>query len=419
MLFSAAVLVAAVLGGLGPGLLATLLSALIGDYFFLPPVRTLVPPDLAHGLRTALFLVQGLTISAIGAALTSARRRAEWSAYQAQADRDSLRASEARYQAVVEQAAEGIFLFDAGTKNILEANSAFQQMFGYTAAEVTRLRVYDLIPHDPQGVDRNVERALEQRHILVGERSYRRKDGSTIDVEVSGGVISYSGKEVVCSIVRDITERKRAERVLREVREAERNRMARELHDSALQDISYALAEAEVLRVISEDPELGSRLDRIVEALHRGGRELRGAVLDLRLGEEQYRPFLRNLEDLVDQTRKMVPELNIRLEAEGNVPSVTLGTTGTELLRAVQEALTNVRRHAQARSARITVKMDDGVLVAGVSDDGRGFESGIDPGVGLRSMRERMIALGGKLEVDSQPGVGTRVSFRVPLEHFS
>lgn len=151
LLFSAAVLVAAVLGGLGPGLLATLLSALIGDYFFLPPVRTLVPPDLAHGLRTALFLVQGLTISAIGAALTSARRRAEWSAYQAQADRDSLRASEARYQAVVEQAAEGIFLFDAGTKNILEANSAFQQMFGYTAAEVTRLRVYDLIPTTHRG----------------------------------------------------------------------------------------------------------------------------------------------------------------------------------------------------------------------------------------------------------------------------
>lgn len=227
-------------------------------------------------------------------------------------------------------------------------------------------------------------------------------------------MISYGGKEVVCSIIRNITERKRAERALREVKEAERNRMARDLHDSALQDISYAMAEAEVVRVLTEDPELGARLDRMVEALQRGGRELRGAVLDLRIGEERHRPFSRQLESLVDQTRKMAPDLDIRLEV-GHLPSIAFGEAGTELLRALQEALTNARRHAQARSIRITVRAEDGALVAEVSDDGRGFESGTAPGVGFRSMRERMAALGGELEVRSKLGDGTRVYFRVPV----
>ncbi len=139
----------------------------------------------------------------------SERKRAE----------EILRRSEERYRAVVEQAGEGIFLFDARTKRILEANLAFGEMFGYTREELARMKVYDLIPHDPEGVDRNVRSALEQRSIQVGEREYRRKDGSRIDVEVSGSVISYGGGEVICSVVRDVTERKRAEQALKESEE--------------------------------------------------------------------------------------------------------------------------------------------------------------------------------------------------------
>ena len=128
--------------------------------------------------------------------------------------------SKERYQAVVEQAGEGIFLFDPRTKRILEANRAFQEIFGYEQEELTRRTLYDLIPQDPEGVDRNVELALKQGHLTVGERKYRRKDGSEVDVEVSGGVISFGGTEVVCSVVRNITGRKHAEIKLRQ-READ------------------------------------------------------------------------------------------------------------------------------------------------------------------------------------------------------
>ena len=127
-----------------------------------------------------------------------------------------LRESEERYRAVIEQAAEGIFLFDPQSKRILEANLAFGEMFGYASEDLSRMTLYDLVPQDPEGVDRNVERTLEQRSVKIGEREYRREDGSVVDVEVSGGVISYGGGEVICSVVRDVTERKRAEKELRQ-----------------------------------------------------------------------------------------------------------------------------------------------------------------------------------------------------------
>ena len=100
---------------------------------------------------------------------------------RARAARD-LRQSEERYRAVIEQAGEGIFLFDPRTKRVIEANPAFRRMFGYDEEEVKGITLYDLVPQDTEGVDRNVARALERGYLLGSERSYRRNDGEEIDV---------------------------------------------------------------------------------------------------------------------------------------------------------------------------------------------------------------------------------------------
>ena len=115
----------------------------------------------------------------------------------------------------------------------------------------------------------------------------------------------------------------------------------------------------------------------------------------------------------------MASNLDIQLKVEGLPPSTPFGEVGTELLRTLQEALTNVRRHAEARNAWMIVKAEDGDLVAEVSDDGRGLGPDAPPGVGFRSMRERTAAIGGELEVESIPGKGTRVRFRVPTSSLS
>ncbi|MDQ4105951.1 MAG: PAS domain S-box protein, partial [Actinomycetota bacterium] len=124
--------------------------------------------------------------------------------------------SEERYRSVVEQAADGILLIDVDSKHVLEANAVYQDLLGYTPEEVLRLTLYDLVPYPREAMDCYVERVLEQKSYVSGERRHRRKDGSLVDVEVSANVISYSGEETLCIVVRDITERKRAAEILRE-----------------------------------------------------------------------------------------------------------------------------------------------------------------------------------------------------------
>jgi PAS domain S-box-containing protein len=328
----------------------------------------------------------------------------------------ALKLSEERYRTVIEQAGEGIFIFDAETKYILEANPAFQRLFGYDLQELIGMRVHDLVPDDPEGVDRNVARAVEQGYLLVGERNYRRKDGSTVEVEVSGSVISFGGRRVVCSVVRDVTERKRTEKALREVREAERARIARDLHDGALQDLTYALAEAQVIQILSKDPELDAKLEGAISALRRTERGLRGAVYDLRMEQARDRSFVRSVRSLADLNRQMNPDCEVALTVADDFPDELPDAVGSELLRVVQEALTNARRHSGARHVRVALDASDGDVRAEVADDGRGYDpDSVESGIGLKSMRERMTALGGEIEVQSQPGRGTRVRLRVPM----
>lgn len=131
-----------------------------------------------------------------------------------QAVEEELRASETRYRAVIEQATDGIYLLDAETRRVVESNPSYQNMLGYTSEELLGMEVYDFVAHPRENVDATIARTLEQRRRVVGERKYRRKDGTLLDVEVGVSVISLDGREVICTIVRDVTERKRAEEAL-------------------------------------------------------------------------------------------------------------------------------------------------------------------------------------------------------------
>jgi diguanylate cyclase (GGDEF)-like protein/PAS domain S-box-containing protein len=123
---------------------------------------------------------------------------------------------EERYRAVVTQASEGIFLVDADTKRFLEANAALQKLLGYTSEEVLGLTLYDAIADDRKSIDYDVAHMRTKKHHFSGERRYRCKNGSLVDVEVSANLISYAEKDAFCIVVRDITDRKQAEQTLRE-----------------------------------------------------------------------------------------------------------------------------------------------------------------------------------------------------------
>lgn len=123
----------------------------------------------------------------------------------------ALRESEERYRAAIEQTSDGIFLVDVPTLRILEANAAYCNLLGYTEEELVELTVYDVVFIERETIDRYVRQILAKKYWSHREVCHRRKDGSLVNVEVSLNLISYGGRQVVCAVVRDITDRKKAE----------------------------------------------------------------------------------------------------------------------------------------------------------------------------------------------------------------
>jgi PAS domain S-box-containing protein len=332
------------------------------------------------------------------------RRRAE----------EALRQSEELYRTVVEQAAESIFMLDLDTLRVLEANAALGETLGYEPEELKGMSFYDISAHDRESIDRNAGRVVREGRLSIGARQYRRKDGGLADVEISLSIVPYDGRPAMCVVAHDVTERRRAERALGEIREAERNRIARELHDSILQDIVYALQEIQILQATGPD---GGTLNDAADALRRSVEGLRAAIFDLRLNETLGRSFVSSMEGLVDLNRRMARgAYELELVVGDGVPRGLPEQGGREIVRIVQEALTNVRRHAGATRVRVEIGVVGDDLYAEIRDDGRGFDpGGSGTGMGRYSMRRRALDIGGEVEILSEPGVGTRVICRVPL----
>jgi PAS domain S-box-containing protein len=206
-----------------------------------------------RGWSTAEVGALGAAAGTLGAAIR--RRRIE----------EDLRQSEERYRAVIEQATDGIYLLDAETRRVVETNPSYQNMLGYTADELRGMEVYDFVAHPRENVDSTISHTLEQRRRLVGERKYRRKDGSLIDVEVGVSVFSYAGKEVIGTIVRDVTERKKNEEALRQS-----ERLYRAVIEQATENIY--LVDIETWRIVESNPAFRETLGYTEE-------ELRGMTL--------------------------------------------------------------------------------------------------------------------------------------------
>ncbi|MGI0482838.1 EAL domain-containing protein [Geminocystis sp. CENA526] len=128
---------------------------------------------------------------------------------------NALRESEEKYRAVVRQISEGIILIDPITKQIIEANNAYCTLIGYTNQEILSLKLSDLVATDSEISDSIIRKVLRDRLNVTQESIHRHKEGTLIHVEVNISTIYYSAKEFICYAVRDITERKLAEEMLR------------------------------------------------------------------------------------------------------------------------------------------------------------------------------------------------------------
>jgi signal transduction histidine kinase len=207
---------------------------------------------------------------------------------------------------------------------------------------------------------------------------------------------------------------KRAEGIAREIRDAERRRIARDLHDVVLQDLVLALQSLQApIQATAYQAGLGAQQEQVIAALRHAVQGLRNAIYNLRLGEDL--SLVQSLEGLVALHRQVAPDLAIWFAAQDAAIGILPASTVVEVSRIVHEALVNVRRHAAAQHVQITLWSDAQGICVDVVDDGRGFDrETIWGGVGLPAMHERAEALDGQLSVHSARGMGTQVQLRIP-----
>jgi signal transduction histidine kinase len=192
----------------------------------------------------------------------------------------------------------------------------------------------------------------------------------------------------------------------------ERNRIAREIHDSVGHYLTVVNVQIEAARaVVARDPAASDEcLLRAQELAREGLTELRRSVAMLRAGALETRPFGVALAQLVDESGRS--GLEVELEVEGTPRPLTPAVEFT-LFRGAQEALTNVTRHASAKRASVALRYGEREVALAIADDGVGAVS-TDGGFGLVGLRERAALVGGSVEIATGPGRGFTLEVRVP-----
>ncbi len=324
--------------------------------------------------------------------------------------------------AVLDQMSEGMLVLDL-QERIADVNPTATRMLGKIADELKGRAISEVLPLNsfPAQTDNTV---IIQREITLGEGSDTRFYNISLTplVDRNGEIL---GRLI---LLHDLTNQKRDQKQILEQQEVvatlqERERLAREIHDSVGQTLGYVSIQAQTARKWMQDgnnEKADSILRRLIEVAKDGHADVRESILNLKAGaglEWSFVPTLKQYlesfsENYAIRTRLLLPEETGEL-AFSPVAQV-------QLLRVIQEAMTNARKHSRARTVKIEVEQDEKQVVVTIADDGCGFDvSKFDRNAGnhfgLVFMRERMAQIGGSLKIDSRPGSGTTIRIELPV----
>lgn len=396
----------------------------------------------SNAVATTVFVAGAATsalLAVLAYLLVGARERA--------ADDSPL--NEARMMGIIRSSMEAIITVDE-TQTIVIFNPAAERVFGVSAMDAIGSPLARFIPerfraahakHVEQfGVTGVSERQMGRQRVLFG----LRENGEEFPIEASISQIRDGSGKLYTVMLRDVTERVRNENALRQsreelrelsanlqnVREEEKTRIARELHDDLGQQLTalkmdvsaVAIALARYRDTQADAPPIAA----VEQQLHGMRRLIDSTVASVRRIAADLRPVMLDDLGLVLAIEWLVNDFTNRygidVERRLDTADTSFSNAGaTTLFRIVQEALTNVARHADATRVDLTLAIDQDFCLLQIRDDGRGVPSDErrdangDKSFGLIGIRERAHMLSGTVTIDSAPGQGFSIKVALPL----
>lgn len=315
---------------------------------------------------------------------------------------------------VIDQMREGMLVLD-GEGRIMDLNPAAEALLGVSAARARGANLAHFLPDYNLGEQTEITLGTGDaaRHYALHSSALKDRRGHRVGTLI---------------LLDDVTGQKQAQTQLVEQQRAlatlrERERVARELHDTLGQVLGYIKMQAVVAERYlerNESPEAKRRVSRLAAAAQDAQNDVREYILGSRAGVSTAGPLVPALGDYLrefGENNGIATDLNVSPEMAGQVFEPM---AGAQLMRIIQEALTNVRKHARASSVRVRIRLRGDRAEVTVQDDGSGFDTAaVRPAgghsFGLQVMRERAQEVGGTVQVQSAAGEGTRVVITMPL----
>lgn len=341
-------------------------------------------------------------------------------------------------RAVLESAPDAMLAVDAdGLIHVV--NGQAERLFGYPREQLLGMSVDRLVPEALRsghaGHRARYLRDPQLRPMGLGLDLYaRRSDGTDFPVDISLNHMQTADGVLIVAAVRDVSERKLAERRLAEnqqsterrrqmallvhAQEEERRKIASDIHDDSIQAMTATSLRLQQLRRRLTDPPQLELLGKLDEAVRESIGRLRRLMFDLRPAALDRSGLSAALRELLERLKG---DSGVDFSLEDRAAVEPAGELRVEIYRIAQEALVNVRKHAEATRVDVELqRVENGFLVR-IADNGIGFEAGdnLNPReghLGLVAMRERAVIAGGWLKVESARGRGTAIEFWLPDE---
>ena len=333
---------------------------------------------------------------------------------------EALQESEQRFRRLSEANILGIMT--ANLHAITAANDEFLRMVGYTREDLEggRINWRDMTPPEFAKLDRRALAQLRARGWCTPfEKEFVHKDGHRVPILIGASLVDREAFTSICFVL-DLTERKRLEQENRRAAVlAERNRLARDVHDNLAQGLTGIVLHLEgAEEVLDTSPrEARKRIAKARDLARTSLEEARRSLLEMRSA-------LLECGDLVSAVKQVInafgdaTSAHVALSVRGS-PQPLPVPAEEALLRIAQEGLQNAVRHANPSQIRVELGYDDATVSLRIEDNGKGFRPNgrrKTGGLGLSFMKERCAEVGARFDIQSHPGKGTCVTVRLPVE---